>query len=117
VVKEAEDALLLLGREIYQRAGLVMRPVLSDLKAADDRDTRAWRLVRVTRPYLVNELTCAARFLKYDKRSKKLVPTDAPDKVADITCHARTLEAAGACGCREHALLAGGWLDLRNGRV
>jgi hypothetical protein len=37
VVEEAEDALLLLNWEIYQRAGLVMRPVLSDLKAADDR--------------------------------------------------------------------------------
>jgi hypothetical protein len=84
VVTEAEDALLLLSREIFQRAGLIMRPVLSDLKAADDRDTQAWQLVRVTKPYLVNELTCAARFLRYDKRSKKLVPTDAPDKVADI---------------------------------
>ena len=39
VVNEAEDALLLLGREIYQRGGLVVRPVLTKLKAADDRDT------------------------------------------------------------------------------
>ena len=38
VVNEAEDALLLLGREIYQRGGLVVRPVLTKLKAADDRD-------------------------------------------------------------------------------
>src|SRR5262245_16561713 len=34
VVNEAEDALLLLGREIYQRGGLIVRPVLSKLKAA-----------------------------------------------------------------------------------
>ena len=63
MVNEAEDALLLLGREIYQRGGLVVRPVLTKLKAADDRDMHGWRLVPVTQPYLVETLTCAARFL------------------------------------------------------
>ena len=71
VVNEAEDALLLLGREIYQRGGLIVRPVLSKLKAADDRDTFGWRLVPVTRPYLVEVLTCAARFLKYNGRARR----------------------------------------------
>ena len=80
---EAEAALLLLGREIYQRGGLVVRPVLTDLKAADNRDMRGWRLIPVTRPYLVDTLTCAARFLKHDGRSKAWVATDAPDKVAE----------------------------------
>jgi hypothetical protein len=37
----------------------------------------------VTRPYLVDVLTCAARFWRYDKRSQAWVPIDAPDKVAD----------------------------------
>jgi putative DNA primase/helicase len=83
VVNEAEDALLLLSREIYQRGGLVVRPVLSKLKAADDRDTQSWRLVPITRPYLVETLTRAARFLKFDARSRAFVATDAPDKVAD----------------------------------
>ena len=82
MVNEAEDALLLLGREIYQRGGLVVRPVLTKLKAADDRDMQGWHLVPVTQPYLVETLTCAARFLKYDGRSKAWVPVDAPDKVA-----------------------------------
>jgi hypothetical protein len=82
VVNEAEDALLLLGREIYQRGGLVVRPVLTKLKAADDRDMQGWRLVPVTQPYLVETLTCAARFLKYDARSKGWVAVNAPDRVA-----------------------------------
>ena len=82
VVNEAEDALLLLGREIYQRGGLVVRPVLTKLKAADDRDMQGWRLVPVTQPYLVETLTCAARFLKYDARSKAWVAVNAPDQVA-----------------------------------
>ena len=83
VVNEAEGALLLLGREIYQRGGLIVRPVLSKLKAADDRDTFGWSLVPVTRPHLVEVLTCAARFLKYNGRSRQFLPTDAPDNVAD----------------------------------
>ena len=83
VVNEAEDALLLLGSEIYQRGGLIVRPVLSKLKAADNRDTQGWRLIPVTRPYLVETLTRAARFLKYDGRSKGWSAVDAPEKVAD----------------------------------
>jgi hypothetical protein len=83
VVNEAEDALLSLGREVYQRGGLVVRPVLSKLKAADDRETSGWHLIPVTRPWLVESLTCAARFLKYDGRSKNWVAVDAPDRVAD----------------------------------
>jgi hypothetical protein len=83
VVNEAEDALLLLGREIYQRGGLVVRPVLSKLKAADARETQGWRLISVTRPWLVESLTCAASFLRYDARSKDWVAIDAPDRVAD----------------------------------
>jgi hypothetical protein len=84
VVNEAETALLGLGREIYQRGGLIVRPVqLQKIKAADDRDTQGWQLIPVTRPDLVETLTCAARFLKYDARVKGFVPTDAPDKIAD----------------------------------
>jgi len=83
VVNEAEDALLALNREIYQRGGMIVRPVLSDLKAADNRDTQGWRLIPMTRPHLVETLTRAARFLKYDGRSKDWVAIDAPDKIAD----------------------------------
>jgi hypothetical protein len=83
VVNEAETALLSLGREIYQRGGLVERPVLSKVKAADDRDTKCWILVQVTRPHLVETLTRAAQFLKYDGRAKSFVPINAPDRVAE----------------------------------
>jgi hypothetical protein len=84
VVNEAEDALLLIGREIYQRGGLVVRPVLNkSLKASNDRETESWQLVQMTRPYLVEVLCCAAQFLQFDKRAKGFVPVDAPDKVAE----------------------------------
>jgi hypothetical protein len=83
IVNEAEDALLLLNREIYQRGGRLVRPVLSKFRAAHDRDALGWRLIPVTRAYLIESLTCAARFLKLDSRAKAFVPTDAPDKVAE----------------------------------
>jgi hypothetical protein len=84
VVNEAEDALVLLGREIFQRSGMVVRPVLNkSLKASADRETESWQLVPVTRAYLAETLCCAAQFLRYDKRAKKFIPMDAPEKVAE----------------------------------
>jgi hypothetical protein len=84
VVNEAEDALLLLGREIYQRDGMLVRPVLNkSLKAGDGSKTASWQLIEVRRPYLVEQLCCAAQFQRYDKRAKGFVPIDAPNKVAE----------------------------------
>jgi putative DNA primase/helicase len=89
VINEAEDALLLLGREIYQRGGLLVRPVLNVIKASGDREIEGWQLVELTRPWLVNQLCCAAQFQQFDKRSKNFVPVDAPDKVADCYLNRR----------------------------
>jgi hypothetical protein len=84
VVSEAEAALLLLGREIYQRGGMVVRPVLNQsLRASADRETESWQLIPMTRPHLVEVLCCAAQFLRHDKRANRFVPVDAPDKVAE----------------------------------
>jgi hypothetical protein len=84
IVTEAEDALLLLGREIYQRGGMLVRPVLSTFKASNKRKLEGWRLVPLSRAHLVDVLTCAAQFTKYNGRSKSWITTDAPDKVAEI---------------------------------
>ncbi len=83
VVNEAETALLSLGREIYQRGEFVVRPVLLKLKAANGRETQSWRLVPVTRAWLVEALTCAARFLRYDGRCKKFIAVNAPYEIAE----------------------------------
>ena len=83
VVAEAEAALLGYGGEIYQRGGLMVRPALTKFTASDNREAQGWHLVPVTRPYLVDVLTCAARFWRWDGRSKAWKPVDAPDKVAE----------------------------------
>jgi hypothetical protein len=83
VVNEAEDALLNLGREIFSRGSMLVRPIMSKLSASNRRETESWQLIPITRPYLVEALTCAARFMKFDRRAKGFVPADAPDRVAD----------------------------------
>ena len=71
VVDEAEDALLKFDHEIYQRGGKLVRPILNVIKASGDREFQDWRLIDVTRPYLVDQLSGAAQFLQHDKRAKK----------------------------------------------
>jgi putative DNA primase/helicase len=84
VIAEAEAALLGYDSEMYQRGGLVVRPVLTKFAVSNRREDQGWQLTPVNRHYLVRVLTCAARFWRYDKRSQAWVPIDAPDKVADI---------------------------------
>jgi hypothetical protein len=86
VINEAEDALLLLGREIYQRGGLVVRPIQDP---ALPGETESWQLIPLTRPYLVETLCCAGRFSRFDGRTKKWTTIDAPDKVADAYLNRR----------------------------
>jgi hypothetical protein len=86
VVNEAEDALILLGREIYQRGGLVVRPVQDP---ALPGETESWQLIPLTRPYLVETLCCAGQFSQFDRRARKWTTVDAPDKVADAYLNRR----------------------------
>jgi putative DNA primase/helicase len=78
VVNEAEEALLGLQREVYQRGGLLVRSLLLPTIPPNDD----WRTA-LTRPWLVEALTCAGRFLKWDARAKAYVPIDAPAEVAE----------------------------------
>ena len=82
VVTEAEGALLRSGNELYQRGSLIVRPVLAPTTVVEDAD--GWHLIPVVRPYLVDAMTGAARFVHHDRRAKGFVPIDAPDKVAEV---------------------------------
>jgi hypothetical protein len=87
VVREAERALILLGDEIYQRAGMLMRPVLNEsVKASGGRQTSSWQLIEVVRPYLVEVLCRAAQFERCKVLKNGFVEwyrVDAPDKIAE----------------------------------
>jgi hypothetical protein len=82
VVNDAENALLLGQYGFYQRGGLVVRPTQIKLGAANKQQTSAWQLITVESAHLVETFTRAARFLKWDGRSRAWLPIDCPDKVA-----------------------------------
>ena len=84
IVNEAEAALLAAGGlNLYQRGGLIVRPVLSKLKASNNRETFAWRLVAVRQPYMIETMMRAAEFERWDARARGFVPKDCPAQVAD----------------------------------
>jgi hypothetical protein len=84
IVNEAEAALLAAGdRNLYQRGGLIVRPALSKLRAANNRETFAWRLIQVRQAYMIETMTRAAEFERWDARAKGFVPKDCPAQVAD----------------------------------
>jgi hypothetical protein len=83
VVDEAEAALLGLGREIYQRNDMIVRPVLTPAKTFHDKNTEAWRIFEVSRGYLGETLTRAAQWRKYDHRNKMWKNIEVPERVVD----------------------------------
>jgi hypothetical protein len=83
VVDEAEAALLSLGREIYQRGGMIVRPVLTPVATFHDQETEAWRLLEVSPGHLAETLTRAAQWIKYDVRSRKWIAADVPSRVIE----------------------------------
>jgi hypothetical protein len=87
VVGEAEKALLALARDVYQRGGLVVRPILEKMPTSSGHTTASWRLKEVTRRHLTELLCCAAQFLHYNKKERRWTAIDAPDKVADAYLH------------------------------
>ena len=115
VVNEAEDALLGLNREFYQRGGLMVRPILNrSLKASDDRETASWQLLQVTRPHLVEALCCAAQFQRYDKTQQEMGSDGCTEQGRrDLSQSARQLAVAVIGRRGEHAVHAGRRLDLR----
>jgi hypothetical protein len=81
VVNEAEQALISLGEEFFERGGMLVRPVRSTI-INKDGTAEGWQLIPVARPYLVEALCRAAQFVRMNGQFKVWKPIDAPDKVA-----------------------------------
>jgi putative DNA primase/helicase len=83
-ITAAEDALIAAGgRHTYQRGDLLVRPVKSQLRAANDRYTFLWQLFPLSRPFMVETFMRVAHFEKMDRRAGRYVPKDCPDKLAE----------------------------------
>jgi hypothetical protein len=93
IVDEAEDALIRSRQRIYQRAGFLVRVVRRDTPSVRHykRQPGSLGLVTVDAPYLVEALTRAARWEKWNARAKPKeeggppgdwVPMNAPELAA-----------------------------------
>ena len=83
IVDEAEVALMAGAPDFYRYGGQLVRPVLEEVPAADMTRTKIHRLVPITGPHLVDVLTAAAGWEKFDKRSETWVSINCPDQIAE----------------------------------
>jgi hypothetical protein len=84
-IDEAEEALIQAGGfDIYQRGGILVRPVLEHAFASDNRWTIAWRLSPIKLPFLLEMLARVAVFTTYDKRSEAWIPKKCPQFVGEM---------------------------------
>lgn len=78
---EAERALVSAGTPFYVRGGIV-RPVIDEMAAAHGQRTKAARLCPVDCDTMIDHLSRAAEWTKWNERKKGLVATDPPRNVA-----------------------------------
>lgn len=84
-VDAAEVALLASGAcDLYQYAGIVVRPARVAARDCQGREVLVWRLVELGRHALVEAFTRAARFERWDGRAHDFVPIDCPLAVAEM---------------------------------
>lgn len=81
---DAERALMAAGAPLYVRAEKLMRPVVDDLPAAHGRRAKAARLTQVTEAAMIDYLSRASRFQKWDGRAKRFVAVNPPAQLAQI---------------------------------
>jgi putative DNA primase/helicase len=81
---DAERALMAAGAPLYVRAEKLMRPVVDDLPASHGRRAKAARLTQVSEAAMVDYLSRASRFEKWDGRAKRFVAANPPAQLAQI---------------------------------
>jgi len=82
VTTKAEESLIAFDAPLFSRGANIVRPIVEDAEAAKGRRTKVARLIAVTADGLVDHLSRAAVFERYDARSKKLVRIDPPRLIA-----------------------------------
>jgi hypothetical protein len=82
VVDEAEAALLQADFSLYQRGAFIVRPGRVRVTVADGKEVSGQRAIEVRDHTLMEAMTLAATWEKFDGRSESWVQIDAPAKVA-----------------------------------
>ena len=83
IVSETEQALLAAGAPIFIRAGMLVRPVIEKMMAADGRKTMLAKLRPFTVPAMLDWTASAALFERFDARRKRWVTVDPPRAAAE----------------------------------
>lgn len=84
IATDAESALIGADAPFYVRGEQLVRPVTDDLPASHGRRTKVARLAQVGVPTMIDRLSRAAIWMKWDGRAKKYVPADPTPKVAEV---------------------------------
>lgn len=80
---QAEQALVSACPFLYSRGGEIVRPMVATAPDGRGGAVRTIKIRSLKRAALHEHLDAAARWMKYDARSKSYVPVDAPMTVAD----------------------------------
>lgn len=83
IATEGENALLEAGSPFYVRGGLV-KPVVDEIPAAHGKRAKVARLCEVDADCLVDHLSRAASWVRYNIRKKEWTPTDPPRNIAQM---------------------------------
>lgn len=81
IATDAERALIAADAPLYVRGGIV-KPVLDEMPAAKGRKTKVARLCEVDADCLIDHLSRAASWMKFNARKNDWAPTDPPKNVA-----------------------------------
>jgi hypothetical protein len=82
-VDDGEQALIASNSGLYQRGSQIVRPVMTQIPTADGGAAMGYRLAPVKTPHIVECMTRAARWVRFDGRAKDYVATDCPQKIAE----------------------------------
>ncbi len=80
----AEQALKSSGLPLYTRSGSIVRPAIDDVEAARGRRTKIARLVKIPLANMVDMLARAARWEKWETRTKTWIKTSPPEQIAGM---------------------------------
>jgi hypothetical protein len=83
IVTQAEQALIAGNFSLYQRGSLIVKPSPVPVDIADNRTTTAIRLAAVRTHLLVELMTRAATWQRFDIRKNDWVAIDCPERVAN----------------------------------
>jgi putative DNA primase/helicase len=84
IVSQAEEAVMRAGLDVYQRGRNLVRPAVQQHTASNGRQTIAACFAEMTPAGVIDYMSQAADWTRFDARAKRHLPIDPPRQVADV---------------------------------